>query len=67
MSKSNAKLLPTTISPIKYSIHLKPDMKKFTYTGSEEILIEVHEKTSTITMNSLDLNIESSSIEIEKI
>jgi puromycin-sensitive aminopeptidase len=65
MSESNAKLLPSTISPKKYSLHLEPDMEKFTYEGFEEIMIQVHKKTSIITMNSLNLNIESSKIEIE--
>ena len=65
MSKSNAKLLPTSVSPLNYTLSIKPDMEKFTYIGSEEIFIKVHEKTSTITMNSLDLNIDSSTIQIE--
>ena len=33
--------LPKTITPVNYNIRLKPNLKAFTFEGSEDIDIEV--------------------------
>ena len=59
MAKSNAILLPANVRPVKYRLTLEPDLQRFTFKGQETIAIEVLESTSTITMNSIDIEAQS--------
>jgi aminopeptidase N len=43
--------------PINYKIFLKPDLERFEFTGSTEILVESSEPVNEITVNILDLAI----------
>lgn len=56
-SKADFKRLPTNVSPINYAITLKPNLKSFTYSGSESVKVKVNEETKTIVLNSLELEI----------
>ncbi|MCH8063786.1 MAG: M1 family metallopeptidase, partial [Chloroflexi bacterium] len=62
MPESKAILLPTNVQPEKYTLTLEPDLKAFTFNGSEKIDIEVLEATDTITMNSVEIEVNSCSI-----
>jgi len=57
MPARNPYLLPTDIEPTHYDIELTPDLKKFTFTGSESISLFVHKPTSRVVLHAMDLKI----------
>ena len=62
MTTSNAFLIPANVKPAKYDITLEPDFNTFTFTGSETIQIEVLSPTSAITLNCIEIEIQSCSV-----
>jgi puromycin-sensitive aminopeptidase len=54
--------LPETVVPERYDIHLKPDLSKFTFTGVESVVLEIKEECRSITLNALDLQVDSATI-----
>ena len=62
MPASEAVVLPETASPSKYRIKLQPDLKNFTFTGEQSVDIQVLEPTSTIVLNTVDLEIGSATL-----
>ena len=59
MVKSNAIMLPPNVRPVKYALTLEPDLVNFTFRGEESVDIEVVESTSSITLNSIEIAIQS--------
>ena len=59
MPKSDARALPANVRPIKYRLTLEPDLDKFTFRGDEAVDIEVLESTSVITLNCIEIEIQS--------
>src|SRR3989338_7965312 len=55
----NPYLLPDTVTPEYYGIALTPDLEAFTFTGQEDIVINIKRKTSKIVLHALDLKINS--------
>ena len=55
--------LPKQVVPQKYSIRIKPDMEKLTFTGSEAVKIEVREPVNELVLNALELHITTASID----
>lgn len=51
------------VKPIHYTIRLEPDLGRFQFPGCAKILIESPQSTKEITLNSLDLAIESVRLE----
>ena len=49
--------LPTNVVPKHYRITLSPDLKKFTFTGSQVVDIEIKQETDKIILNALDLDL----------
>jgi len=47
------------ISPINYALTFEPNLKKFTFDGTESILIDCKKPTNSITMNCAELKIKS--------
>ena len=47
----------TGVNPIKYKIHLEPDLKNFKFAGSTEILLDVVRPVSETILNILELAI----------
>ncbi len=47
------------IIPINYELTFEPDLKKFTFAGTESITVSCKKSTSTITMNCAELKIKS--------
>ena len=58
--------LPKTIVPLSYSIHIAPDIEKATLIGHETIEIEVRAPVRAIVLNSLNLEIDSAALNLEK-
>ncbi len=57
MAKKDARL-PSHITPVRYSVKLKPDLEKFLFEGEETISIHILKPTQTITLHSKELDIE---------
>lgn len=51
--------LPTDVVPKSYDIHLKPEIEKRTFTGSETLALEVRKPVKTIMPNANALTIPS--------
>ena len=62
MPASNAVVLPETARPSKYRIKLQPDLKNFTFDGEQSVDLLILEATSTIVLNSIDLEISNTTL-----
>ena len=62
MPASNAVVLPATARPSKYRIKLQPDLKNFTFDGEQSVDLLILEATSTIVLNSIDLEISNTTL-----
>ena len=47
------------VNPINYELTFEPDLKKFTFDGTESISVNCKKSTNTITMNCSELKIKS--------
>ncbi|KAF2109018.1 peptidase family M1-domain-containing protein [Lophiotrema nucula] len=55
-------VLPTNVKPLHYDLTLEPDFDKFTYEGKVVIDLDVKEDSKSITLNTLDLKVHSTSV-----
>ena len=55
-------ILPANVIPRHYDLTLEPDFKSLTYEGSVIIDLDVVEDSTTISLNTLDLDIHSTKI-----
>ena len=62
MPASDAVVLPETARPSKYRIKLQPDLKNFTFDGEQSVELLILEATSTIVLNSIDLEISNTTL-----
>ena len=62
MPASEAVVLPETTRPSKYRITLQPNLQNFTFKGEQSVELQVLNPTSTIVLNSLELEISSASL-----
>ena len=62
MPKSNGILVPANVKPVKYQITLEPDLEKFTFKGTVLTEVEILEATSSITMNSVEIEVQSCAV-----
>ncbi len=62
MPASDAVVLPETARPSKYRIKLQPDLKNFTFDGEQSVDLLILEATSTIVLNSIDLEISNTTL-----
>jgi puromycin-sensitive aminopeptidase len=51
--------LPWTVTPDRYDLTLTPDLSAFTFTGEEWVAVKVHQATSEVVLNALELEIDS--------
>ena len=54
--------LPKDVVPVQYAVHLTPNLKDHTFLGAETVAIDVLAPTSTITLNAVDLAIDSATL-----
>ena len=62
MPASDAVVLPETARPSKYRIKLQPDLENFTFDGEQSVDLLILEATSTIVLNSIDLEISNTTL-----
>ncbi|KAK3096131.1 hypothetical protein FSP39_023548 [Pinctada imbricata] len=51
--------LPTDLKPTNYILSLQPNLKDFTFKGSEVIEVKVEKATPTVILNSADIEVQS--------
>lgn len=54
-----AQRLPSDVHPQHYTLHLTPDLKAATFTGTETIDVVLDRASATVTLNAIELNISS--------
>ena len=55
--------LPRHVVPIRYDLRLEPDLSGATFSGQETITLTIHQPTSAIVLNAIELDIVSAQIE----
>ncbi|KAG0365379.1 hypothetical protein BGZ54_006572 [Gamsiella multidivaricata] len=58
-------VLPANVTPSHYTLTITPDFKEFTFGGYVEINVTIHEATKTVKVNTKDLTLKTTSIEID--
>ena len=68
MKRKNPKniRLGTDVIPIKYEIHLKPDLKNFTFEGKETVYLSIKRPTKILTLHSKEIEIDTASIYLQE-
>ena len=59
MRKSDAVILPANVRPVKYHLTLEPNLEDSTFRGEDTVDIEVLEPTVDITLNCVEIDIQS--------
>lgn len=54
--------LPLYVSPVKYTIHLEPDLENFIFTGEEKIDLQIDKATTEIRLHAADIEILSAQV-----
>jgi puromycin-sensitive aminopeptidase len=54
--------LPRNVEPRRYELVISPDLDRATFRGEEQVQVVVHEATSQIILNALELAIESADL-----
>ncbi|MEK6762971.1 MAG: M1 family metallopeptidase [Nitrospirota bacterium] len=55
--------LPRHVVPMRYDLRLEPDLPGATFSGQETITLTIHQPTSAIVLNAIELDIVSAQIE----
>jgi aminopeptidase N len=56
---ANAQRLPNTVRPEHYSLALTPDLRNATFTGREEIDVQIQKPVDSITLNAIEIKFQS--------
>jgi puromycin-sensitive aminopeptidase len=63
MAEQERVLLPDDVIPKRYDLTLKPDLERFTFSGSESVDVEVKAATRRIVVHATELEIHSAALE----
>ncbi len=63
MAEQERVLLPADVCPKRYEIALRPDLNRFTFSGSESVDIEVKSATRRVVLHAAELELHSVSLE----
>ncbi|HVT76140.1 MAG TPA: M1 family metallopeptidase, partial [Acidimicrobiales bacterium] len=55
--------LPRNVSPKRYDVTLRPDLKAFTFTGRSAVTVTAHAPIRSITLNAIELDISRARLE----
>ncbi|KAI9751636.1 MAG: hypothetical protein M4579_005983 [Chaenotheca gracillima] len=55
-------VLPTNVTPLHYDLTLEPDLEKFTFDGTVVIDLQVNSETTSISLNTLEIDVLSSKV-----
>ncbi|KAL9083473.1 MAG: hypothetical protein Q9159_005768 [Coniocarpon cinnabarinum] len=55
-------ILPSNVKPTHYALTLEPDLVKHTYTGTVVIDLDVNEASSSISFNTVDIDIKKATV-----
>ena len=58
--------LPRTAVPSRYDIRLEPDLTTLTFNGTETVALDISERVSDVTLNAIELTIETASLENDR-
>jgi puromycin-sensitive aminopeptidase len=58
--------LPRTAVPSRYDIRLEPDLTTLSFKGTETVALDITERVSDITLNAIELTIDSASLENDR-
>ena len=58
--------LPDNAIPLKYNLTLAPDLELFTFSGEENIEIEITRPTSQLVINAAEIEVKSASLVLER-
>jgi len=50
--------LPATVTPRRYDLRLEPDLKGFTFSGDETVIVIISQPTLEVVLNALELEID---------
>ena len=62
MPNADAVVLPVSVRPTRYRIHLQPDLARASFKGSEDVYSQVDEPTSTIVLNAVEWDLHSAEV-----
>ena len=57
-SDDNPYRLPRTVLPLRYELHLRPDLPSSSFEGSVDIAVSVTEATDDVVLNAVDLEVD---------
>ncbi|KIW01467.1 uncharacterized protein PV09_07224 [Verruconis gallopava] len=55
-------VLPTNVKPLHYRLTLEPNLESFEYKGTVEIDLDVKEDSTSISLNTIDIDIKSTKV-----
>ena len=51
--------LPRSVTPSRYDLTIKPDLEAATFSGTEAVVVDVHERIDELVVNAVDLAIDN--------
>ncbi|KAI9303207.1 aminopeptidase [Cunninghamella echinulata] len=61
---SERQILPANVKPVHYNLCIQPDLEAFIFLGKLAVDLEIIDNTTTIVLNTIDIKIQSASIDV---